>query len=79
MPPRTSGKTPRELRAFGKRVRQLRDDRGWTQERLAEAAEMHAVQISHIEHGRNNAKLTTVCQLARAFGMTASELLRSVR
>jgi transcriptional regulator with XRE-family HTH domain len=60
-------------------VRELRHDRGWTQERLAEAAGMHAVQISHIEHGRNNAKLTTVYQLARAFGMTASELLRSIR
>lgn len=79
MPPRSSGRTPRELLAFGDRVRELRHTRGWTQEQLAEAAGMHAVQVSHIEHGRNNAKLSTVVQLARAFGITPSELLRTLR
>lgn len=33
----------------------------------------------YIEHGRNNPKLTTVIQLARAFGISAAELLRDVR
>jgi transcriptional regulator with XRE-family HTH domain len=79
MPPRKTGKPLPEVVAFGARVRKLRLAREWTQERLAEASDMNAVQISHIERGANEAKLMTVIRLARAFGMTASELLKSIR
>lgn len=78
VPPRT-GKRLREVVAFGERVRELRHAKGWTQERLAEEAGLNSVQISHIERGANEPKLTTILRLARAFGMTASELLRQFR
>lgn len=53
--------------AFGERVRELRLKRGWTQERLAEEAELNAVQVNHIERGANEPKLTTILRLTRAF------------
>jgi transcriptional regulator with XRE-family HTH domain len=65
--------------AFGERVRELRHAKRWTQERLAEEAGLNSVQISHIERGANEPKLTTIIRLGRAFGMTASELLRPFR
>ena len=79
MPPRPAKDRAPEAVAFGERVRALRTKRGWTQERLAEEAKLNAVQVSHIERGANEAKLTTVFRLARAFDMTASELLRRLR
>jgi transcriptional regulator with XRE-family HTH domain len=79
MPPRKTRNPLPEIVAFGARVRKLRLAREWTQEQLAEASEMNSVQISHIERGANEAKLMTVVRLARAFGMTASELLKSIR
>ncbi|HEX3571045.1 MAG TPA: helix-turn-helix transcriptional regulator [Acidobacteriaceae bacterium] len=78
MPPRRTGTPPREVVAFGERVRHLRLERGWTQERLAEAAGLNAVQVSHIENGLNEPKLTTVLRIARAFKIGAGELLRPV-
>jgi transcriptional regulator with XRE-family HTH domain len=60
---------------FGERVRELRLRRGWTQERLAEEAELNAVQVSHIERGANEPKLTTIIRLARALGVKAGKLV----
>jgi transcriptional regulator with XRE-family HTH domain len=79
MPPRRTGERIREAVAFGERVRALRQKREWTQEHLAERAELNAVQVSHIERGANEPKLTTILRLARAFGITAGELLRALK
>jgi len=57
------------------RVRELRDARRWTQERLAEAAGLTPVQLSRIENGANDPKLTTVLRLARALGVRLGELV----
>jgi len=79
MPPKRTGKKVPEAVRFGERVRQLRLARKWTQEDLAAEAELNPVQISHIENGANEPKLTTILRLARALGITASELLRPFR
>ena len=78
MPPRKTGKPLREVVAFGARVRKLRLVREWTQERLAEAADLNAVQISHIENGLNEPKLMTILKLAKALSMKAEELVRGL-
>jgi transcriptional regulator with XRE-family HTH domain len=79
MPPRKTGPRVPEAILFGKRVRDLREAKGWSQEELAERAGLHSVQISHVENGRNEPKLRTILWLAKAFGMTASELLKIFR
>jgi transcriptional regulator with XRE-family HTH domain len=50
--------------------------REWTQEDLAERSGLNVVQISHLEGGRNEAKISTILRLAKAFGITPSKLLK---
>lgn len=68
-----------EAIALGKRLRELRTVKGWTLEELAEAARMNELQAGHIERGATDPKLSTIRKLARAYGMTASELLRPLK
>lgn len=76
LPPRKtpSNKLP-EAVAFGARVRELRQAQGWSQERLAEAAGVNAVQVSHIENGEDEPKLRTILKLAKALRVSAGDLL----
>lgn len=60
---------------FGRRVRELRRARGWSQEALAERADTHWTYISGIERGYHNPGLTMIVRLAVALGVPASDLL----
>ena len=75
VPPRQTKDRVPEAIAFGKRVRALRVARDWTQERLAEAADLNVVQLSHIENGANEPKLRTIIRLARALKASCTDLL----
>jgi transcriptional regulator with XRE-family HTH domain len=66
------------LRAFGERVRHLREDRGMSQEDLADAARLHRTHISLIERGRRSVRLDTVEQLARALAVQPAELMPAI-
>ena len=48
-------------------IRNLRDARGWSQEKLAEASELNRTYIGEIERGQVSASLTTMEKLANAF------------
>ena len=66
--------------ALGQAVRQLRFERRLTQRELADAADVNETWVSHIESGRTNPAWGTVDRLARALGVTVSELaLRAER
>src|SRR5436305_5854922 len=56
-------------RAFGLRVRQLRERRGLTQEKLADLSGLHRTYIWGIEQGRRNPSLTIVVRIAEALGV----------
>jgi transcriptional regulator with XRE-family HTH domain len=75
MPPTKGKKSPAAVK-FGAHVRELRYARAWTQEDLAERSGLNVVQISHLEGGRNEAKISTILRLAKAFGITPSKLLK---
>ncbi|HSY48112.1 MAG TPA: helix-turn-helix transcriptional regulator [Thermoanaerobaculia bacterium] len=62
------------LRALGKRVRDLRHGRGFSQERLAELAEIHENHVRRIEAGTANPSYLVVGRLARALGVNPSAL-----
>jgi transcriptional regulator with XRE-family HTH domain len=64
---------PRVL--FGKRVRALRGKRGWSQEKLAEEAELDRTYIGGIERGERNVALLNICRLAKALGVTPANLM----
>lgn len=63
-------------RAFGAAVRQLRMERAWTQEELAEAADLHATYVSDLERGGRSPGLVIQKRLADAFGVRVWQIFR---
>ena len=63
---------------FGLTVRRLREERKWTQEELAERADMNASYLGFVERGDNVPTLTIILQIARGLQVDPSELLRDV-
>lgn len=63
------------LRAFGVRVRELRDARGLSQERLGQEAALHRTYIGSLERGERNVSMVNLYRLATALGVPAAELL----
>jgi transcriptional regulator with XRE-family HTH domain len=63
------------LRALGKRVRELRKERGYSQEKLAELASVHENHVRRIEGGKANPSFLVVVRIAKALGARPSELL----
>ena len=60
---------------LGKRIRLLRNDRGWSQEVLAELAGLHRNYIGHVERVEVNAGLVNLEKIAQAFEISVHELL----
>jgi transcriptional regulator with XRE-family HTH domain len=61
---------------FGAVVRELREARGWTQEQLAERADMNASYLGFVERGDNVPTLTIIIQIAEGLGVEPSDLLK---
>lgn len=66
------------LEQFGLRVRQLRKQAGFSQEKLAELSNLHRTYISGIECGDRNISLVNIVRLARVLRVTPSELLKDI-
>ena len=64
---------------FAENMRRSRHRRGLSQERLAYACKLHRTEISLLERGDRDPRLSTVVRLARALGCTASSLLEDVQ
>jgi transcriptional regulator with XRE-family HTH domain len=61
---------------FANRLRQLRERKGWTQEELAEYADMAVRQVQYLESkSPSPAKIDTLEKLAKAFKINPSKLL----
>ncbi len=58
----------------GRRIRELRKSRGWSQEKLGELADLHPTYVGGIERGERNVALENLAQLAAAFGLSLSQL-----
>ena len=66
-----------DVRKIGELVYWHRDDRGWTQEKLAEESGISATTISNIETGSiARVRMNTIRRIARALNMTTDEFLR---
>ncbi|MFF3924003.1 helix-turn-helix domain-containing protein [Paenibacillus lactis] len=59
---------------FGQRIRTLREQYGWTQEQLAERADLHPNYIGQIERGLKNVSLDNIHKLAVSLRMDLSQL-----
>lgn len=63
-------------RAFGDAIRALRDERGLTQEALADLCGLTTNYVGDAERGERNISLRALWQLADGLDVPASQLLR---
>lgn len=63
-------------KVFAKRLRQLRQVRGLSQETLADLAGLHRTYVGSIERCERNVSIDNMERLARALGVGIVELLR---
>ncbi len=73
----TSGPVDPLTRHLGRRVRDLRADRGWSLARLAGVSGVSRSMLSEIEREQANPTLAVAFRIARAFGMALGELVES--
>jgi transcriptional regulator with XRE-family HTH domain len=64
------------LKELGRRVRELRHARGWTQTELAARVGVKQSAIGKIERGESDIPVTTLTRLAEALGVSPGSLLR---
>lgn len=61
-------------RTFGEKMRQLRKEKGLSQEKLALDIEMDLTSVNEIERGHRSPKLITMYKIAQALGVSLSKL-----
>lgn len=62
---------------LGRRIRALRNMKGWTQEELGAKADVNYKFIGEIERGRQNPSLNVLYKIATAMQVDLPELFRS--
>ena len=67
------------LARFGRRVRQLRTERGHSQEEFAAVCGLHRTYVGGIERGERNVALKSIKRIAVGLDVSLAELLSGVR
>jgi transcriptional regulator with XRE-family HTH domain len=65
-------------KAFGKRVQQIRKAKGFSQESLAEAADLHRTYIGAIERAEQNVSIDNIEKIAKALKVKAAALFEGL-
>lgn len=66
------------MKAFGKRVAEVRKSRGVTQQELAERINMSVVAIAYIETGKRWARLGTLNKIANSLKVSVADLFKGL-
>ena len=57
------------LENLGEQIRQIRKEKGFTQESLAEKVGIHPTYVGKIESGKNNVSVLMLFKISRALGV----------
>jgi transcriptional regulator with XRE-family HTH domain len=63
------------VRKVGHRIRELRQKKDWSQEKLAEEAGLHRTYIGQVERGEKSIGVENLFRLASALGVAAKRLV----
>jgi transcriptional regulator with XRE-family HTH domain len=69
---------PPECVQFGQRLREIRKQKGYSQEGFADHAGVHRTYLGGLERGERNPTLTVMSKLARALGVSLSKLMQAI-
>lgn len=72
------GKVQTIQEQFGQRVRELRRTHGLSQEAFADNCDLDRTYIGGIERGERNVSLRNIAVIAKAIGLSISELMQGV-
>lgn len=75
MPNLSKHRQTTELAALGAVIRQVRTELDMSQEKLALLAEVDRSYLGRVERGDNNVALLTLVRIARALGLTLTQLV----
>ncbi len=64
----------RLLKALGQRIRELRTEKGYSQEAFADYCGVHRTFMGTIERGESNLSFQNIAKVAAALGVTLSAL-----
>ncbi|MCD5361261.1 helix-turn-helix domain-containing protein [Chromobacterium aquaticum] len=59
---------------FGRRLAELRKQKGWSQEQLALESGIARSYLGGVERGQRNIALLNICKLAKTLGVPVGEL-----
>ncbi len=67
------------LKAFGNRIRELRNEMGLSQEKFALHIDMDRTYFASVEAGRRNVSLLNIKKIADGLGVTMSALFDAIQ
>ena len=69
---------PQYRRRLGENIRAQRKQLGFSQEKLAEKAELHPVYVGRVERGEENVSIDSLMRIAKALKATLQDLVSGV-
>jgi transcriptional regulator with XRE-family HTH domain len=66
------------LDVFAANLKRLRQERGWSQERVAHEAALNPSHVAKIERTEREPGVRTISKLSQALGISASELFDGI-
>ena len=67
--------TTRAVEIVGARIRKMREDAGFSQEKFAQKIQIDRSYYGRIERGRQNISVSTICTIAGGLGVSPAVLL----
>jgi transcriptional regulator with XRE-family HTH domain len=61
-------------KALSRRIREVRKEKGLTQQKLAEEADLHLTYVAHLEYGKYHPTVFVLWKIAKALGVTLNDL-----